>query len=50
MTENDIGAEGGESLSEMLNVNTTLKELNLKCEEGESERERKRKMNESMNE
>ena len=41
ITENDIGDEGAKSMSEMLKVNTTLTTLNLKCEEGESERERK---------
>ena len=43
MTENEIGVEGAKSMSEMLEVNTTLASLNLKCEQGESEREEKRK-------
>ena len=35
MTDNKIGVEGAKSLSEMLKVNTTLKELNLESEEEE---------------
>ena len=33
MTDNEIGDEGAETMSEMLKVNTTLTSLNLRCEE-----------------
>ena len=32
MTDNQIGDDGAISMSEMLKVNTTLKELGLSCE------------------
>ena len=41
MTDNGIGDEGAKSMSEMLNVNTTLKSLNLECEEEKMEEKEK---------
>ena len=43
MTGNDIGAEGAKTISEVLKVNTTLKELNMR---GDEERNKKRERNE----
>ena len=45
MTDNRIGDEGAKALSEMLKLNTTLKFLNLSCEE---ERKREITNNEMM--
>ena len=41
MTANEIGDEGGKSMSEMLKVNTTLTTLDL-CGNGRKKRERER--------
>ena len=43
MSDNRIREEGGIGLSEMLNVNTTLKSLNLSGNKEERKRERKEK-------
>ena len=43
MTGNGIGVEGAKAMSEMLKVNTTLKELKMRCEEESKEKERERK-------
>ena len=40
MTENDIGDEGAKSLSEMLEENKSLTELNLRSREEIEEREK----------
>ena len=46
MTGNGIGAEGAISMSEMLKVNKTMTELNLRGDEQKKqERERERRMN-----
>ena len=42
MTGNEIGDEGAKALSEMLKVNTTLTELNLRCEEEKKMKEKKK--------
>ena len=47
MTDNGIGDEGVKALSEMLKMNTTLTELNLR---GEEERKREREIKRMMNE
>ena len=44
MTENDIGVEEAQSISEMLKINTTLTSLNLWSEE-EGEREKRKERN-----
>ena len=46
MTDNGIGDEGAKTMSEILKVNTTLKELDLGGEEEKIEREEKRKNSE----
>ena len=49
MTDNGIGAEGAKAMSEMLKVNSTLKELNLESEDEErKEKERERRKNDSQ--
>ena len=40
MTENDVGDEGAKSLSEMLEDNKTLTELNLRSREEINEKEK----------
>ena len=46
MTDNGIGDEGAEALSEMLKVNTTLKWLNLWGELKKKKKRERRKRNE----
>ena len=47
MTGNEIGDEGAKAMSEVLKVNTTLKELDLS---GDEERKRKEKGKRKKNE
>ena len=41
MTDNEIGKRGVKALSEALKVNVTLASLDISCEEGRKEREKK---------
>ena len=43
MTDNVIGDEGTETMSEILKVNSTLTSLNLRSEEERKEKEKKEK-------
>ena len=49
MTGNKIGDEGAKAMSEMMKVNTTLKELYLKREEEGKKGKRKEQEEERMN-
>ena len=46
MTGNEIGEEGAKALSEMLKVNATLTELDLRSEKETKEKKRKKKKEE----
>ena len=46
MADDDIRADGAKSISEMLKVNNTLTELDLKSEEERKERKEKEKKEE----
>ena len=43
MTDNGIGEEGAETMSEMLKVNSTLTSLNLSCDEERKLKEKRKK-------
>ena len=43
MTDNEIGAEGEKTMSEMLKVNTTLTTLNLRSDEERKDKEKEKK-------
>ncbi len=48
--DNGIGDEGAKSLSETLNMNTSLTSLNLGCDENEKKWNKRYKRNEKWNE
>ena len=45
MTDNEIGDEGAEAMSEMLKVNTTLTSLNLESDRSRKELKRNKRKN-----
>ena len=42
-TDNKIGDEGASAISESLKINTTLTELNLRCDETRNQNEKQKK-------